>query len=108
MLRDRITGLRTINVYEPHRCSHQISGLAIESIDGDIAGCRSNYLVIRTMIDGAMSIFSAGVYLDKVVLGPCVARFLERVVVADSRRIETCWYFHCSCLLPASNNPHCG
>jgi anthranilate 1,2-dioxygenase small subunit len=89
MLKDRVTGLRTINVYEPHRYLHQISGLAIVRIDGDIAECRSNYLVIRTMLDGAMSIFSAGVYLDKVVLGPGEARFEERLVVADSRRIET-------------------
>ncbi len=93
MLKDRVTGLRTINVYEPHRYLHQISGLAIENIDGDIARCRSNYLVVRTMLDGAMSIFSAGVYLDKVVLGPGEAKFEERVVVADSRRIETLLVF---------------
>ncbi len=45
------------------------------------------------MLDGAMSIFSAGVYLDKVVLGPEEARFEERLVVADSRRIETLLVF---------------
>jgi anthranilate 1,2-dioxygenase small subunit len=93
MLKDRVTGLRTINVYEPHRYLHQISGLAIESIDSNVARCRSNYLVIRTMIDGAMSIFSAGVYLDKVALDAREARFEERVVVADSRRIETLLVF---------------
>jgi anthranilate 1,2-dioxygenase small subunit len=93
MLKDRVTGLRTINVYEPHRYLHQISGLAIERIDGNVAQCRSNYLVVRTMIDGAMSIFSAGVYLDKVALGPAEAQFKERVVVADSRRIETLLVF---------------
>jgi anthranilate 1,2-dioxygenase small subunit len=93
MLTDRVTGLRTINVYEPHRYLHQISGLAVESIDGDIATCRSNYLVIRTMQDGAMSLFSAGVYLDQVVLGPGVAQFKQRVVVTDSRRIETLLVF---------------
>jgi anthranilate 1,2-dioxygenase small subunit len=93
MLTDRVTGLRTINVYEPHRYLHQISGLAIENIDRDIAQCRSNYLVIRTMLDGAMSIFSAGVYLDKVLLGPTETKFEERVVVGDSRRIETLLVF---------------
>jgi anthranilate 1,2-dioxygenase small subunit len=93
MLTDRVTGLRTINVFEPHRYLHQICGLAIESVDGDIARCRSNYLAVRTMLDGTMSIFSAGVYLDKVVLGPGDPRFEERVVVADSRRIETLLVF---------------
>lgn len=93
MLTDRVTGLRTINVYEPHRYLHQISGLAIEHIDGHTARCRSNYLVIRTMLDGAMSVFSAGVYLDQIVLGPGKPLFKERVVVADSRRIETLLVF---------------
>jgi anthranilate 1,2-dioxygenase small subunit len=93
MLQDRVTGLRTINVYEPHRYLHMTSGLAIENIDGNVARCRSNYLVVRTMLDGAMSIFSAGVYLDKVLLGPGEPRFEERVVVADSRRIETLLVF---------------
>jgi anthranilate 1,2-dioxygenase small subunit len=93
MLKDRVTGLRTINVYEPHRYLHQISGLAIDSIEGNVARCRSNYLVIRTMIDGAMSIFSAGLYLDKVVLGSGEPRFEERLVLADSRRIETLLVF---------------
>jgi anthranilate 1,2-dioxygenase small subunit len=93
MLTDRVTGLRTINVYEPHRYLHQISGLEVESVDGNVARCRSNYLVVRTMLDGAMSIFSAGVYLDKVLLDSAETRFQERVVVADSRRIETLLVF---------------
>jgi len=93
MLKDRVTGLRTINVYEPHRYLHQISGMAIEGVDGEITRCRSNYLVIRTMLDGSMSIFSAGVYLDQIMLGSGEARFKERVVVADSRRIETLLVF---------------
>src|SRR5580692_2969217 len=38
MLTDRVTGLRTINVYEPHRYLHQISGLEIDSVDSDVAG----------------------------------------------------------------------
>jgi anthranilate 1,2-dioxygenase small subunit len=89
MLQDRVTGLRSINVFEPHRYLHQISGLSIESISGHRILCKSNYLVIRTMLDGSMSIFSAGVYLDQVALSSEGALFEERLVVADSRRIET-------------------
>jgi anthranilate 1,2-dioxygenase small subunit len=89
MLEDRVTGLRSINVFEPHRYLHQISGLSIESISGHRVLCKSNYLVIRTMLDGSMSIFSAGVYLDQVALSREGALFEERLVVADSRRIET-------------------
>jgi anthranilate 1,2-dioxygenase small subunit len=89
MLQDRVTGLRTINVFEPHRYLHQSSGLSVESAAGGRVQCKSNYLVIRTMLDGSMSIFSCGVYLDKIVLTADGARFEERLVVADSRRIET-------------------
>ncbi len=89
MLQDRVTGLRSINVFEPHRYLHQISGLAIENIEGERVRCKSNYLVIRTMLDGSMSIFSAGVYLDKIALSAEGAHFEERLVVADSRRVET-------------------
>jgi anthranilate 1,2-dioxygenase small subunit len=89
MLEDRVTGLRKINVFEPQRYSHQISGLSIQSIDGGVVQCRSNYLVVRTMGEGAMTIFSAGMYLDRIVLDAGGASFEERIVVADSRRIDT-------------------
>lgn len=89
MLRDRVTGLRKINVFEPHRYSHQISGLVIEPAGDYAATCRSNYLVVRTMADGAMTLFSAGVYVDKIRLTPDGARFEERLVIQDSRRVET-------------------
>ena len=89
MLQDRVTGYRRINVFEPQRYSHQISGLTVESIDERTAKCRSNYLVVRTVVDGTMSLFSAGIYLDKVVLEPDGALFQERIVIPDSRRIET-------------------
>ena len=89
MLQDRVTGYRRINVFEPQRYSHQISGLTVESVDERTVKCRSNYLVVRTMIDGAMSLFSAGIYLDKVVIEPDGALFEERIVIPDSRRIET-------------------
>lgn len=89
MMQDRVTGLRRINFYEPQRYLHQISGLTIEPVDDHTVKCRSNYLVIRTTDDGAMTLYSAGVYLDKVVLNGEGAKFEERIVVPDSRRIET-------------------
>jgi anthranilate 1,2-dioxygenase small subunit len=89
MLQDRVTGYRRINVFEPQRYSHQVSGLTVESIDERTVKCRSNYLVVRTVVDGTMSLFSAGIYLDKVVIEPDGALFQERIVIPDSRRIET-------------------
>jgi anthranilate 1,2-dioxygenase small subunit len=89
MLVDRVTGLRRINVYEPHRYLHQVSGLAIDPVNENTAACRSNYLVVRTTGDGAMMLFSAGIYLDRVVIEDGCALFAERIVVPDSRKIET-------------------
>jgi anthranilate 1,2-dioxygenase small subunit len=89
MLRDRVTGYRKINVYEPQRYLHQTSALEIEPVDDTTVKCRSNYLVIRTVGDGTMTIFSAGMYLDTIVLENGGARFQERIVVQDSRRVET-------------------
>ncbi len=89
MMEDRVTGLRRINVYEPQRYSHQIGGLVIDDVTSGLVECRSNYLVVRTMGTGVMTIFAVGIYLDKILLDGNGARFAERIVVTDSRRIDT-------------------
>jgi anthranilate 1,2-dioxygenase small subunit len=89
MLRDRIEALRRVNVYEAHTYSHQISGLAVTPNDDGTYAARSNYLVIRTTGDGEMMLFSAGVYNDVIAIDGDVARFRERVVITESRRIDT-------------------
>jgi anthranilate 1,2-dioxygenase small subunit len=89
MLQDRVTGLRRINVFEPQRYVHQISGLTVEQVDEKTVRCKSNYLVVRTVSDGSMILFSAGNYVDKIVLDGAIAKFEERLVIQDSRRIET-------------------
>jgi anthranilate 1,2-dioxygenase small subunit len=68
---------------EQHHYSHQISGLWIESFDGETAVCRSNYLVLRDA-----GIFSAGTYLDKIALDGPEAKFEERVVLADAPLVD--------------------
>ena len=88
MLIDRVTGYRRVNVYEPQRYTHLLSGLAIEPIDATRVACKQNYAVIRTMMTGEMIVFSAGVYLDRVVLGDDT-QFEERIVVQESRRVDT-------------------
>src|SRR5258707_4807873 len=89
MLKDRIESVRHANVYEPHTYRHQVSALQIEAVDGGEFRCRSNYLVVRTMHDGAMSIFSTGRYIDRIVLEAGEPLLAERLVVFDSRRVET-------------------
>ena len=89
MMEDRVTGLRRINVYEPQRYTHQTSALEIEAESETRFKCRSNYLVVRTTSDGSMTVFSTGVYLDTVVIEGEVALFEERIVVQESRRVDT-------------------
>jgi 3-phenylpropionate/cinnamic acid dioxygenase small subunit len=88
MLIDRVFGYRRVNVYEPQRYTHLLSGLVIEPIDATHMRCRQNYAVIRTMVTGEMIIFSAGVYYDRIVLGD-ETLFEERIVVQESRRVDT-------------------
>jgi anthranilate 1,2-dioxygenase small subunit len=89
MLIDRVTGYRRVNIYEPQRYTHMLSGLTIAAIDDTHVACRQNYLVIRTMIAGEMIVFSAGLYLDRVLLTKDGAIFEERIVVQESRRVDT-------------------
>lgn len=87
MLADRVTELRRSHGDEEYY-SHQISALSIESFDGETAVCRSNFLVIRT-VGGDMSIFAAGVYMDRIALDQGSARFEERIAVVDAPPVDT-------------------
>ena len=89
MMHDRVTGYRRINVFEPQRYLHQTSGLQIEMLGANHARCRSNYSVIRTTGDGNMTLFSAGQYHDEIFVRQDRAQFIQRIVIPDSRRIDT-------------------
>jgi len=89
MLIDRVTGYRRVNIYEPQRYTHMISGMAIERLDATHLACRQSYLVVRTMVNGEMTIFSTGIYHDKIRIDGNSVLFEERIVVQESRRVDT-------------------
>jgi anthranilate 1,2-dioxygenase small subunit len=89
MLKDRVSALRGANIYEPQRYRHLICGISIESDDAQGLEIGANFLVVRTMQDGAMSLFAAGRYLDRVVGNRTGWKFARKLVVLDSRRIDT-------------------
>jgi anthranilate 1,2-dioxygenase small subunit len=89
MLRDRVEALRRVNVYEPHTYSHHVSALEVTPREDGTFAARSNYLVVRTSGEGEMVVFSAGVYADVIEIAGETARFRERIVFAESRRIDT-------------------
>lgn len=90
MMLDRISGMRKINVYEPHRYSHQISGLQISAAEDDSYHCISNFLVVRTMHTGATMMFASGIYQDIIRKGDDgQLLFASRKAITDSRQTDT-------------------
>ena len=90
MLADRITALRTANIYEPHVYCHQVSAVkVIGPLPARGWRCESNFTVMRTMASGAMIVFACGRYHDQFVEISGVLRLAERIAVLDSRRIDT-------------------
>jgi 3-phenylpropionate/cinnamic acid dioxygenase small subunit len=90
MLTDRVAALREANIYERQRYRHIVGMPALRQDEtGDMAA-ETPFLVVRTMRDGRMDLFAAGVYLDRVrndMDGRL--RFAERIVVCDSSRFDT-------------------
>ncbi len=114
MLKDRVSALRQANIYEPQRYRHLVSGLQIESGEGnagvspagghgsspwaegprdgsgpDALDATASFLVVRTMQDGAMTLFAAGRYIDRVVRTEMGWKFAGKLVILDSRQIDT-------------------
>ena len=97
MLRDRVSALRDVNIYEPQRYRHLISGIRLLPADGNAGrgpdaaafDLAANVLVVRTMQDGEMTLFAAGHYVDRVVRTEAGWKFAQKIVVLDSRRIDT-------------------
>lgn len=89
MLKDRISALRTANIYEPHCYRHAVSAVKIIGEDNGVYHVQSSFTVIRTMHDGDMSVFACGRYLDRIIDQGDALKFAERLVILDSRRIDT-------------------
>lgn len=90
MMQDRVTGYRRINVFEPHRYHHQLSGLECELLADGSVRTVCGFLVVRTMHTGAISIFASGVYHDLIVQDASGdLRFAQRRAITDSRQTDT-------------------
>ena len=89
MLIDRVMALRQANIYEPQRYRHLVSCVQIANAEGNALDAVANFMVVRTMQDGAMTLFAAGRYIDRVVRTEGSWRFAGKQVVLDSRQIDT-------------------
>jgi len=92
MLKDRVSALREANIYEPQRYRHLISSIKIiggAAERSDHFDLVANFLVVRTMQDGEMTIFVAGRYVDQVRRDAGNWKFASKNVVLDSRQVDT-------------------
>jgi len=89
MLRDRVSALRHANIYEAQRYRHTVSSTLIERIDAHSARATSNFQVVRIMHTGESTLFAGGRYLDRIRLDAKDPRFEEKIVVLDSRSVDT-------------------
>ena len=93
MLQDRVVAHRTANLYAPHRYRHIVGTVRILSCADQFIEARANYLIVRTALDavhyGTSEIYSAGEYRDRIVVDNGSAKFVEKIVVADTARVDT-------------------
>ena len=89
MMRDRINSLRNANVYESQRYRHAVGSPLIESGANGSVRAVTNFLVARIMHTGETTLFATGRYHDHVVLDDGKPRFAEKIVILDSRLIDT-------------------
>jgi 3-phenylpropionate/cinnamic acid dioxygenase small subunit len=89
MLKDRVSALREANIYEPQRYRHLVSAVKIVGQDRGDLDIVANLLVVRTVQDDEMTIFAAGRYVDTVTRQDGALKFASKIVVLDSRQIDT-------------------
>ena len=89
MLVDRVMALRKANIYEPQRYRHMIGAIKIGAEEAGALPVVASLIVVRTMQDGVMMLFAAGLYVDRVVRQGGGWKFAAKEVVLDSRQIDT-------------------
>lgn len=89
MLRDRVTALRTANIYERQHYRHIVGLPLIGAAGPDGFEAETPFLVARIMRDDRTDLFATGVYIDKLRAEAERLRFVERIVVCDSGHFDT-------------------
>jgi 3-phenylpropionate/cinnamic acid dioxygenase small subunit len=89
MLRDRVRSLRDANVYEAQRYRHIVGVPLIAAGEGGVVQAQTSFIIARIMHTGETALFATGRYQDRIVLDGGEARFAEKIVILDSRLIDT-------------------
>ena len=89
MLRDRVTALRTANIYERQSYRHIVGLPVLGATRADRIAAETAFLVLRIVRDGRTDTFATGVYVDRICDEGGSLRFAERIVVCDSSHFDT-------------------
>ena len=89
MMRDRVTSLRHINTYNKHYYRHQVSNLRVLGVSKGIYSVRANYIIVQATFEGKLQSTIAGEYHDKIYYDNGIAKFKEKLVVADTFHTQT-------------------
>ena len=89
MLRDRVTALRTANIYERQSYRHIVGLPVLGATGADGIASETPFLVLRIMRDGRTDLFASGIYVDRICEEGDNPRFAERIVVCDSGHFDT-------------------
>ena len=89
MVRDRVSALRTANIYERQAYRHVLGQPSILRVEGDTVSSEASFMIARIMREGKTDLFATGRYLDTWRRKGDGVELRARVVVCDSSRIDT-------------------
>jgi anthranilate 1,2-dioxygenase small subunit len=89
MLRDRVDSYRYVNEYNLHWDRHVVGPLRFGDQVGDLWHIEASYLLAQTTLEGASSLFSAGIYEFGIRVTDNRAQFVSVRVIADTGLVPT-------------------
>ncbi|ROO28971.1 aromatic-ring-hydroxylating dioxygenase subunit beta [Salinisphaera orenii] len=89
MLEDRISALNEANIYEQQSYRHLLGQPDIRNVSDDGIDVETSFMVVRIMRNGGTSVFASGRYIDRYVVEQGRALLAKRIVVCDSKTIDT-------------------
>lgn len=89
MIKDRVTALVKVLVYEPRYWRRFVSSIRVLSVRDDIIQASSNFLLYESMLDREPQLNMLGRTFDTLERNGETFRFKERYCVYDNHRILT-------------------
>ena len=88
MLIDRVTAIHETTMYEPRMLRHFISGVHINSIEGDVIKSQANFMITEALSDQEPTVNLVGQYQDVIVRTDKGLLLQRRDCVYDNYRIR--------------------